>query len=65
MDSVPKQVGKFFHQRIVRHLAEADKDILDGLKKVGFRTWPGIEGTGWLLCRFPRPDGFLSVLRQC
>lgn len=52
-DSLPKQVGKLFHQRIVDHLAEADKDILDGLKKAGFRTWKGPEGTGWLFreCR--------------
>ncbi|TXT08771.1 hypothetical protein VHUM_02899 [Vanrija humicola] len=58
MDSVPKQVGRYFHQRIVRHLAEADKDILDGLKKVGFRTWPGIEGTGWLLLALHKVGGY-------
>lgn len=51
-DSLPKQVGKLFHQRIVDHLAEADKEILDGLKKAGFRTWKGPEGTGWLFREF-------------
>ncbi|KAL1406101.1 hypothetical protein Q8F55_007784 [Vanrija albida] len=58
MDSIPKQVGKFFHQRIVRHLAEADKEILDGLKRAGFRTWPGIEGTGWLLLALQKVGGY-------
>lgn len=52
-DSFPKQVAKLFHQRIVKHLAVEDKEILDGLKKAGFQTHPGIDGTGWLFRKSP------------
>lgn len=57
-DSLPKQVGKYFHQRGVKHLAEADKEILDGLKKAGFKTWPGPDGTGWLHLAYEKAGGY-------
>lgn len=57
-DSLPKQVGKIFHQRAVKDLAVADKEILDGLKKAGFKTWPGPEGTGWLHLAYEKAGGY-------
>ncbi|TXT15275.1 uncharacterized protein COLE_01468 [Cutaneotrichosporon oleaginosum] len=57
-DSMPKQVAKLFHQRIVKHLAVEDKEILDGLKAAGFKTYPGPEGSGWLFLAYERAGGY-------
>ncbi|BEJ15423.1 hypothetical protein CspHIS471_0500280 [Cutaneotrichosporon sp. HIS471] len=57
-DSFPKQVGKLFHQRIVKHLAVEDKEILDGLKAAGFKTYPGPDGSGWLFLAYERAGGY-------
>ena len=57
-DSLPKQVGRLFHQRIVQNLAVEDKVILDGLKSAGFKTWPGPDGTGWLFLAYEKAGGY-------
>lgn len=57
-DSLPKQVGRLFHQRIVQHLAVEDKPVLDGLKRAGFKTYPGPDGTGWLFLAYEKAGGY-------
>lgn len=45
--SFPFPVYKRAHQRMTRMNAHADKALLDGLEKRGFRLTSGPEGTGW------------------
>lgn len=45
--SFPFPVYKVAHQRMTRMNAHADKALLDGLEKRGFRLTSGPEGTGW------------------
>lgn len=48
-ESNPKLVAKLFHKRIIPELAKADKDLLDGVKKAGFKSWLGPEDAGFLM----------------
>lgn len=52
-------VNKLLHKRITPYLAEViDKDILDGLKKVGFKTNLGPENAGIFPLLFARSGGY-------
>lgn len=44
--SFPNDLAKLLHKPLVRAIAEADRDILDGLHSVGFKTTLGPEGGG-------------------
>jgi len=44
--SVPNLVACPLAARLTSRIAELDKDLLDGLHRVGFKTNMGIEGTG-------------------
>ncbi|KAG6333166.1 hypothetical protein ID866_5921 [Astraeus odoratus] len=46
--SFPYHAGKLLFQRTTRAIAEADKDTLDGLRKVGFKLTLGEDDTGIL-----------------
>ena len=48
-ESNPKLIAKLFHKRIIPELAKADKELLDGVKKAGFRSWLGPEDCGFLM----------------
>lgn len=50
-ESNPKIVAKLYHKRIIPKLAEADAELLSGLKKAGFNAWSGPEGAGFLMSR--------------
>ncbi|KAI6105040.1 FAD/NAD(P)-binding domain-containing protein [Pisolithus croceorrhizus] len=56
--SFPNFFLKLMHQRMVKDLAEADKDILDGLRRVGFKLNLGDEGSGPLQLIWKRGGGF-------
>src|ERR1700733_2263392 len=48
-ESTPKLIVKLIHQRIIHKLAELDKDILDGIRKTGFQTTSGEDGSGFIM----------------
>lgn len=64
-ESLPKHVAKLVHQRIVPQLAELDKDILVGLKKAGFRTFPGVDGSGFLWLTLDKSGGYYYDTGAC
>ncbi|KAI6046378.1 FAD/NAD(P)-binding domain-containing protein, partial [Pisolithus marmoratus] len=49
---------KLMHQRMAKDLAEADKDILDGLRKVGFKLNMGDDDSGPAQLILKRGGGF-------
>ena len=49
-ESTPKHIVKLMHQRIIPKIADADKEILDGLDRAGFQTTSGPNGSGFLMC---------------
>jgi hypothetical protein len=51
-EATPKFVVKLMHQRIMPKLAELDKDILDGVRKAGFQTTSGVDGSGFIMRTF-------------
>jgi len=56
--SFPHHMSVGLHQRAARRLAELDKDLLDGLHKVGFRTNLGFKDTGFPLLAWGRAGGY-------
>jgi len=57
--SLPDAALRRVYQRVVPAIAEtADKDILDGLAKVGFKTNHGLHGAGILPLFFERGGGY-------
>ncbi|KAG1720739.1 hypothetical protein EDB19DRAFT_1775548 [Suillus lakei] len=57
--SLPWAVVRRLHQRIVHMVTEtADKEILDGLAKVGFKTNLGIHGAGIMSLFLERGGGY-------
>ncbi|KAI0917747.1 hypothetical protein AcV7_007077 [Taiwanofungus camphoratus] len=56
--SMPTFVTKLMHQRVTADSAEADKEILEGLKKVGFKCNFGIDGSGFLFLAMSRGGGY-------
>lgn len=62
--SFPNMLTKLMHQRVVKDIAEADKEVLEGLKRVGFRTNTGIDGSGFLILAWEKLGGYyLGALR--
>ncbi|KAI6115931.1 FAD/NAD(P)-binding domain-containing protein [Pisolithus sp. B1] len=56
--SFPNAIVKLLHQRVTRVVAEADKDILDGLRKVGFKLNMGEDGSGAYQLVLKKPGGY-------
>jgi cation diffusion facilitator CzcD-associated flavoprotein CzcO len=57
-EATPKAVVKLHHQRTVKTVAELDKELLDGLEKVGFRTYLGPDRTGLMFLSYQRNGGY-------
>lgn len=57
-NSMPILYRKMVHKRITKDIAEADKELLDGLHKVGFKTNMGIDGSGFLILAMLRLGGY-------
>lgn len=49
--SVPLPLAKPCYQRFTKFLAYLDRDLLSGLNQVGFKTWGGIDDTGFVFCK--------------
>ncbi|KZV68886.1 FAD/NAD(P)-binding domain-containing protein [Peniophora sp. CONT] len=56
--SFPNWLARGMHQRVRVGLAEMDREILEGLKSVGFRLNSGMDGAGFLLLAGERLGGF-------
>ena len=56
--SFPYPVYARSHQRITKMNAEADRDLLEGLKKRGFKLSSGADGTGWQIMYQNRGGGY-------
>ncbi|EPQ61348.1 flavin-containing monooxygenase, partial [Gloeophyllum trabeum ATCC 11539] len=56
--SFPNPLMKLMHQRVVKDIAEADKDILDGLSRRGFKLGWGEDGSGFLYLAWKRAGGY-------
>ncbi|KAG9220500.1 hypothetical protein CCMSSC00406_0003956 [Pleurotus cornucopiae] len=56
--SFPHAVMMGISRRQVKQIAEADKEILDGLKRVGFRTNLGYKDTGFGLLAWEKAGGY-------
>jgi putative flavoprotein involved in K+ transport len=56
--SFPYPVYQRAHQQITRKNAEADRELLDGLKRRGFKLSFGPDGTGWQIMYQSRGGGY-------
>ncbi|TFK48079.1 FAD/NAD(P)-binding domain-containing protein [Heliocybe sulcata] len=56
--SYPNPLMKLMHQRLVKDIAEADKDILQGLERVGFKLGWGEDGSGFLYLAWKKAGGY-------
>ncbi|HEV7878676.1 NAD(P)/FAD-dependent oxidoreductase, partial [Bradyrhizobium sp.] len=56
--SMPLPVAKKSHQGITDRSKELDKDLLDGLRKKGFKLDYGEDGTGWQFKYLTRGGGY-------
>ncbi|KAA1476299.1 FAD/NAD-P-binding domain-containing protein [Dentipellis sp. KUC8613] len=56
--SYPNHLMHLVHQRKTREIAEADKETLDGLRKVGFKLGWGHDGSGFLMLAWTRSGGY-------
>ncbi|KAI1156390.1 hypothetical protein F4825DRAFT_459136 [Nemania diffusa] len=55
---LPTSVLKAIHIKIAEHQAECDKEILDGLDRVGFKVDGGPDGAGLFFKYFQRGGGY-------
>ncbi|KAI6105061.1 hypothetical protein EDD16DRAFT_231606 [Pisolithus croceorrhizus] len=56
--SFPNKFGELLHQRMTSDIAELDKDLLEGLRKVGFKLNSGEDDAGALGLVWSRAGGF-------
>ncbi|KZT00877.1 FAD/NAD(P)-binding domain-containing protein [Laetiporus sulphureus 93-53] len=63
--SMPVFMMKEMHKRLTKEIAQADKNILDGLQKVGFRTHFGDDGSGFLYSAMTRGGGYYLDVGTC
>jgi cation diffusion facilitator CzcD-associated flavoprotein CzcO len=56
--SMPLSLAKKSHQAITDRSKELDKDLLDGLRKKGFKLDYGEDGTGWQFKYLTRGGGY-------
>ncbi len=56
--SFPYPIYSRSHQQLTKKNAEADKVLLEGLKKRGFKLTSGLDGTGWQIMYGNRGGGY-------
>ncbi|KAG2090630.1 uncharacterized protein F5147DRAFT_787192 [Suillus discolor] len=56
--SYPNSLLKLVHQRVTKDIADADKELLDGLRKRGFKTTLGDDDSGFLLMAWNKGGGY-------
>ncbi|KAI0089793.1 FAD/NAD(P)-binding domain-containing protein [Irpex rosettiformis] len=64
-NTMPILLAKLFAQRQTVELAEKDKDILDGLRSVGYKLNDGEEGSGFLFLALKRAGGYYLDVGAC
>ncbi|EPS95682.1 FAD/NAD-binding domain-containing protein [Fomitopsis schrenkii] len=63
--SLPTFMLKEMHKRVTKDIAEADRQILDGLQKVGFKLGWGSDGAGFLYNAMSRGGGYYLDVGTC
>ncbi|KAG1751336.1 FAD/NAD(P)-binding domain-containing protein [Suillus paluster] len=56
--SYPNFLIKLLHQRLTKEIAEADKELLDGLQRQGFKLTFGEDGCGFLFMLWSTGGGY-------
>ncbi|KIM53187.1 hypothetical protein SCLCIDRAFT_1158567 [Scleroderma citrinum Foug A] len=56
--SFPNHFLRLLHQRVTKDIADIDKDILDGLRKVGFKLTFGEDGSGLVGLMWKKVGGY-------
>ncbi|EJT97539.1 FAD/NADP-binding domain-containing protein [Dacryopinax primogenitus] len=56
--SLPNEVLRHVHKRYTQEVAEKDRELLEGLDRVGFRRNEGVEGSGFLFLAYSRGGGY-------
>ncbi|KAG1751337.1 uncharacterized protein EDB91DRAFT_1243608 [Suillus paluster] len=56
--SYPNGLVKLLHQRLTKEIAEADKELLDGLRRRGFKLTFGEDGSGFLSMVWSKAGGY-------
>ncbi|EGO25706.1 hypothetical protein SERLADRAFT_437430 [Serpula lacrymans var. lacrymans S7.9] len=56
--SYPNHLLKLMHVRLTKNIAEADKVLLDGLRKRGFKLSFGADDSGFLLLAWEKAGGY-------
>ncbi|EJT97538.1 dimethylaniline monooxygenase [Dacryopinax primogenitus] len=56
--SMPIEVMRLAHARLTRQIAELDRELLDGLDRVGFKRNDGVEGSGLMYLYFSKGGGY-------
>ncbi|EJT97537.1 FAD/NADP-binding domain-containing protein [Dacryopinax primogenitus] len=56
--SLPNEVMRLVHKRYTQEVAEKDRELLEGLDRVGFRRNEGVEGSGLLFLAYYRAGGY-------
>ncbi|THH27067.1 hypothetical protein EUX98_g7120 [Antrodiella citrinella] len=64
-NATPIYFNKLIAQRQTAEIAEADKTILDGLKKVGYNITMGDDGSGFLFLALKRAGGYYLDVGAC
>ncbi|KAK9427522.1 hypothetical protein V1505DRAFT_404078 [Lipomyces doorenjongii] len=65
VETLPKAVLKAYMKRIIPIIADMDKDVINGLEKVGFRTTTGPDGSGHVFLSAERNGGYYFDSGAC
>ncbi|KAF7798202.1 hypothetical protein EIP86_009419 [Pleurotus ostreatoroseus] len=63
--SLPTFFTKEISQRVAAMVHEADRELLEGLKKVGYRTNFGVDGSGFVFLALARAGGYYLDVGAC
>ncbi|KAI0697467.1 FAD/NAD(P)-binding domain-containing protein [Cytidiella melzeri] len=64
-NSFPIFLAKLFAQRKTQEIAQLDKELLEGLEKVGYSLNDGDEGSGFLFLALKRAGGYYLDVGAC
>jgi len=64
-NSIPNYFGKLIAQRVAAGIHEADKELLDGLHKIGYKTNYGDEDSGFIFLALKRAGGYYLDVGAC
>ncbi|KAK9366199.1 hypothetical protein V1509DRAFT_630440 [Lipomyces kononenkoae] len=64
-ETVPKVVAKTYFKTLIPMIASMDKDLLDRLGQVGFKTWLGPENSGFMYLSMEKNGGYYFDSGAC